>query len=692
MSLRLGLILCFATACTRPHASVEDPEAKAKRLVLRPLGAVTQAGYPGDTVTFRVVAFNAPKNGVEDEQDLTRAAGVAIAWSTPGASSAVLSSYATATDGEGMAEIAVTAGSSTGLVQVQAVASGSEPIIFSFNVKSDVKLIELLVPSAMTSVVSHTEVLRLRVVRPASGGSPGEPVAGATVTATLVGGARNGAGLDAPEGDSSEAELESDAQGLVTLRFDTGTVANSIYEIEICKSGDCPGIQTKEITVTVKARLTAGGDCVYFTDCADGYVCDGGECRPAAAYCDGPRDCPTGYTCSDVTRVCEIDEGADCDHDSDCEDGEVCGSADTCIPEEGCQGTADCPVGWSCDAGSGACTPPSGGSVLDVRGRWDTRYHFDLTDTLPGFLSQGLGPIVDFLNLVFASQLEIDVPILGDLVESLLDALIAEYVPPWVPRVTTVLGDFIHLFEQMEAMGEMLLVQTPASPLGPLVSGQESWQSAQLYVASLCPGGPAQFAVDRDCGRIDVVLEPTVYLSYSDDAPTVGVKVSPFNGEVLGDTLKLNGRNVDLELRQLVNVALDLTIAVASDGDYFDFELFLVDAVPCDDIQDAFDDMMCELTDGDVCSLDGIEEACVAASIMAVQALTDVLGEIPVSLELDFDQRALIHDLPQNGVADVLGSPQNPQLNVESSLTGVNEAFLIFGGELDDDSYWFGER
>ncbi len=683
------------TACGRPQNGGNEPGQLV--LVLKPWSDVSQQTYVGSVANLKVVALRSKGQDIAQNDDLVPAAGEVVAWRFLGAvpPDASLSSAGATTDSQGLASISVGVGTRANVtVQVEATAAGADPVAFSIQVRPDLRVLELLVQSPVSTAVSRTETLRVRLRRD---NASGPPIAGATLRFELLGGLRNGARLEPTPGDV--VNITTDPMGLAAVRFFTGTVTNlNGYQVEICGQNACPGVPAATVVLSVGERGIGGSECQYFTDCDDGFVCESGICEPAAHYCASDTDCAVGYVCNNATRLCQLDGGDLCNDPTDCVGDEICGSNGCCIPPDGCQSNAHCEAnagpGWTCDVCSGACLPPSVGDALDVRGQWFTTYHFDISDTLPGFFTNGLGPVVDFLNLLFHSQLDIDIPIVGDILEALLDQLVDQYVPEWVQTVVAVLADFIHVFENMEATGEMFLQQAPGGPpLGTQVSGDEKWSTAQFYVVSLCDGGPATFPDGPGC-RVDVVLDSNVNVDYSNDDLVVDVKVDPFNGEVMGTTLRLYGRNVEIELAQLINVLLDIIVFAASDGQYADFESFLTGIVPCAEFQYAVDDLFCDLTGGDICSVPGIEALCVAAMDAAVRSLEDELGDVSIAmLDLEFDARALIHDAPLGGAADYLGNsdPAHRADDAESALMGTSQS-LWFGGDLDPDSWWYAVR
>jgi len=683
----LGLL---TASCNRGagNGTANDPTLT---LVLQPWGDIRQSAFPGDEVDLKVLLLKSAGKEIANATDLLPAAGEALSWrllgTPPGTPS--LSATASIADAEGISFITVDVGATPQTIQIEAAAAGTEPVTFTVVVAAESYRLEMVSSTAVSTAINRTERLRVRLIRDTVGGGP---VADRTLHVEFQGGVRpNGARLEPDPGDV--ATITTDAMGVAAVRFKTGSTPSiDSYKVLFCQNGSCPN--TVGITVPITVTNGMGGDeCQYFTDCQSGFICDDGTCIAASNYCDSDANCPTGYHCNTATRLCDLNSCSEsCYNNLDCQGGKICGSAGCCIPPGGCTSTSDCPDGWSCEPQSGACLPPTNVPPMNVSGTWYTRYHFDISDTLPGFLTDFLGPAIDFLNLVFAGQLEIDIPIIGDILEGLIDQVVAEYVPSWAQTLVKILADFIHLFENMEARGVLQLTQEPVAPLGTNINGVEDWSSAQFFVVSLCPGGPSEFADNPECGRIDVAFDPTVDVDYSNDDLRVGIEVAPFRGEVMGRTLLLKPRNVKFGLAQLVNVMLDVITAAASDGEYGDFETYLLEGIDCAGIQASFNDLIYNITDGDVPELPGVEAACNAASLAAIQSLHDVLGNVELQmLELGFDQRALIYDNPVGGLADQLGDPTDPTDNAESALIGDTD-FAFFGGELDDNSWWYGTR
>jgi hypothetical protein len=144
---------------------------------------------------------------------------------------------------------------------------------------------------------------------------------------------------------------------------------------------------------TTCATYTLYPPCDSDTDCEEGSVCVGGECRPLEAcrddadctspaavcidgYCQAPEcttddECTSNqkcidYQCSDChcqtnadcpleefcygECVCREREVVPCDSDGDCAEDELCMNS-VCVPMRPCEEDGDCPAGLICDGG-----------------------------------------------------------------------------------------------------------------------------------------------------------------------------------------------------------------------------------------------------------------------------------------------------------------------------------------------------
>lgn len=695
----LGLKLCTAVilaaiaciACNDDDLQPRPP--KTYTVVLKPLAFTSQTALPERQVELRVVALRTAGADIETASDLAPVPGETIQWQITGLGQGgpALDQGSTRTNDDGTAAVMLDTGPIGGrTIQVQATLGDVAPVSFTVDVLQPTFALEVLSANPVPAAIDREERIRVRLVRLFGSGAQRVPVANRVLTAQLVDGPfATGARL--LDGDGAATDLTTDDAGIASVTFATGSATQSGYRIRFCGNASCPGVPPAEVTINVTPRGGGGANCDDVADCDSGLACIDGSCRVPQPYCSGDRDCAPGYLC-DLNLCVLAPEGPGCNGDEECGPGEVCGSANRCIPATGCLDDSDCP-GGTCDEATGACIPNAPtGSALDVRGRWATAYHFDISDTLPSLVTDGLTPVVDFLSLVFWSQLDIDIPIVGDIIEGVLDSLIDDYVPGYVPVVVDALRDLLYVFQNLEVRGEMDLVQSPEAPLlGPTINGTERWTLAVITVPSLCPGGPEQFEANPTCAQVNVALESVVQVSYSNDNPIVGTRVEPFSGEVRGDRLFLYGRDVEIAARQLVNVILDVIASVASGGTFYDIEQLIVDSVPCGDLQLALDDLACDVTGGSVCQLPGVEAACTVASSLASGALNAELAQIPVGFDLEFDAMARIGDVPAGGTSELLGNPNDPAELDASFLYGGTDV-LFLGGELDESSYWWAVR
>ena len=115
---------------------------------------------------------------------------------------------------------------------------------------------------------------------------------------------------------------------------------------------------------------------------------------------------------------------------------------------------------------------------------WDTRYQFDMSEVF-GPLGD-LGAPLDFLDQAFRGNLEIPIPVIGDVIEAAVADLIAAYVPPWVADLVHGQNSIVHIFQQMQVVGQME-ARHRANPLH--VRGTEVWDRAVVMLIDRCADG-----------------------------------------------------------------------------------------------------------------------------------------------------------------------------------------------------------
>lgn len=697
--LLFGVLLAAVsqTQCGRDYGSTGDGNGsttpQSRQLVLRPAGFVAQQAFPGDDVMLKVVALNSAGAQIQSSADLAPAMNTPITWSFVGTTpqGASVATPTTQTDAQGVAQVSVNVGTTQNLsVQVQATTVGATPVVFTIQIQKDSRRLELVGASPVHIGVGRSAQLRVRLLRPVDGGGTGTPLGGVAVNATL---SRNAGDASLDGAVSGLVALTTDMSGNAAVHLHAGSTPNFDFVLQFCNSG-CADIAPFQVPV----HVTPPGDgvnCTDFTDCNDGAFCDDGLCRDVTTNCDTNRDCQVGYSCNNDTRACEPQAGPTCSKPGDCAAGTTCAQSGHCVPPKGCQSDKDCPQGWTCDLSSGACVPPANTPAVDVRGAWLTTYHFDIHDTLPPFVTQGMGPVVDFLDLVFRNQLHINVPILGPILEAMMGTLIGQYVPPWVGTIIASLADIVHAFDNMRIEGTMNLVQTPTAPvLGTQLLGEEAWTNAHFSIVSLCPGGVGEYNRDPSCADIDLLLNPTLQVGGSVDTATVDVQVNKFYGTVAGEDVVLHGRDARIGLKQVFNVMLNVIANAASHGQYNDFQKFLITVIPCDRLQAEVDASVCEESGGKVCVVPGVKALCEAASAAALKGLHEGLAQIEPTLQLSFEAKARIHGATTVHAATALGSPTPPADVQESNIAGDVDTLPLhtFKHALSQPSWWYAVR
>ncbi|MCX7959207.1 MAG: hypothetical protein N3B13_09185, partial [Deltaproteobacteria bacterium] len=237
--------------------------------------------------------------------------------------------------------------------------------------------------------------------------------------------------------------------------------------------------------------------CKTDADCpGPNYYCQNGECKEIKTSCDSVSDCPYGYICENNT--CVPGGGQDCKNDSDCPTG-FCkdGKCISCIRD------SDCPQDNIC--ADGICVPkPKCGDMEDedVTGLWYTEHDFDLSNALLGLPK--LAEPLDFIDQVFKGNLgDIgNIPIIGDILEALVQDLIKQYVPPWVPNLIHGLNALANILQQMKVLGIMELWNTQVPDM---VNGKEQWESIVVWWIDQCPKG-RQDPNWPQCAELDIAM------------------------------------------------------------------------------------------------------------------------------------------------------------------------------------------
>jgi hypothetical protein len=412
--------------------------------------------------------------------------------------------------------------------------------------------------------------------------------------------------------------------------------------------------------------------CRHDSDCGPGFICEReGEGEEAQYVCvpadDGgcdpitprPGQCPDGYTC-DVNGEC-IPGGSvgcrqvGCPEDFLCR-GNIC--VRPCVDDEDCPLGLDC-LGEICQEGD----PPV--DIVLIEGRWETRYQFDLSEVL-GFLG-GLGGPLDFIDQAFRGNLDIGIPLIGGLIEDAIEDLLARYVPPWVPDLVHALNILVHIFEELQVVGEMEVSHRP-NPLH--VRGTEVWEHAVIHLIDRCPLG-RQDPNWPTCAEVDIIFDQQI-----GDFGTIGTDVPPFSGRVYLDAdqnwhVRFN-REVNADLVGLVRYVVNLVISIATNGRFDNLPDALEAAIDCAGVQRAADQVACDLSGGRFCRVPGVEAMCQDAVRQAGQRVDQILGQLGIGwTAMDFLQDGQVYDDDNDLLADELGRWPHPAGTLDGRFRAV---------------------
>jgi Cys-rich repeat protein len=648
-----------------------------------------------------------------------------------------LESASVVTDVDGRGTARLTVGDSAGAFQVQAAASAFSdvvPVAFSFDVVGlgrNLKVVGDQEKNVWTQQ-KVTLTVKLTQVDYTKPKAPEQPVQGEEVTFTIQKADNETITARFEDTGNNVAASKTTLSGNGSVVFYTGEDVRSYYvnvsvkgassldikvnvnrreggqvgcvnskdcsQGEVCVDGTCtPGdwaIPCDAETPCPEGYECINGECQHTTSCPEGYhlepggpggaptcvpndpnqvgcktdadckdanmYCDGGVCKPLRPSCDSDKDCPSGYIC--LNNDCVPKGDKDCQIASDCPQGQICknGKCSPCVLDD------DCPSGFLCI--SGVCdTPPQCGPYEneDVGGLWYTTHEFDLSDALLGLPK--IAEPLDFIDQVFKGNLgDIgDIPIIGPIIEGLVQDLIRQYVPPWVPDLVHALNSLANLFEVMKVEGEMQLWH-----LNPheLINGKEEWQSVILHWIDQCPEG-RQDPNYPSCAEMDIINLK--------DANIQMKEVKNFTGRVDCDMLYIDDREVEMEMYKLVNLAVDMVVQIVTGYDTLEEAVeYMID---CAEVQTAADDLACDLSDGSVCSVPGVEVACDAAKATLPKAFTDWLAKQGVPTTFTFHGHAKIVDDQLDKYADHL---------VDGVWEG--EVKVLFDGDLNGT--WSAER
>lgn len=379
----------------------------------------------------------------------------------------------------------------------------------------------------------------------------------------------------------------SDGSGEARFSFYPGTELTT-YRLKA--TGE--NANTATLDVIVADSIPEDNPCVFSSECANNMVCTDGVCVPGARRCrtNRPEDCPAGYQCSEEN---------------------------ICIPA--------CP--------NDDCT--ASGVAIDVTGRWKTFYQFDLSDTL-GVLNK-LGEPIAVADTLFQGKLPVDIPVFGPIIEAILAEMIRQFIPDWVPKLATALNTLWEAFSEMKVYGLMELYSNGQN----LLRGSEVWQRVEVRIAALCPRRQSD-PLWPSCATVNIQLNPNL-----GNEITAGATAKDFVGRVDGNTVTLQSRDAELEIKALVRNLIDLVINISTNGEVRDLKSAVVRIIDCPSLGVLADNIACDVTNGSTCHLTWFPGVCDTVATVLGQMVHNEVNKIPITWTLlNFDQTSPAVDDP----------------------------------------------
>lgn len=746
-------------------------------------GSATMAGYRNGTLTLTVIAAWALPEGHElseyETGKIGPAKGQAITWTVVGGADRFITladkNGVTQTDDDGITSMNVTVSSDAkaATYQVRAYVNEDVALSFTIRVKELEKHLEIDGKNSRSMGLAHSDLIRAYVRNQSNG-----PVEGAEVKFDIVDGQAkfndskmgfraDPLNLDSEDDDNSVILNESvklsytattNSQGIADVYFFTG-VSGGEYKIVASTTG----VEQKDNHIVNYSIKEMTGGCTNNDDCSYSQICINGSCGEPPVYCD-PHTHPDGdvrcspntscsedKTCKQVTcsndDACNYTNGVEqcdpvneneCTAGSYCDEttrtcvGQVCYTDKTdnsyCIYHHPCENNKQCYAGWQCDTDKHYCIPWALDiEPLKVGGTWYTSYRFDLSEILGFFGVNGfIGKIITFLQLLTGTGLAnaIDIPILGDVLQTIVQQIVKSYVPAWVVNLINVLSDFISTFEMMDATGAMLLSQPivhndlngkKVDQLGTYIFATESWDSLTIYMPSMAACKSGRSSTNwPECGAIDVAANSVIKTEWSDSNMRVGVYMSAFNGQYVygqdssgnfvneGASVQFKDREIEMQIRSLIVNMLDLVAQTATNGQYSSLQDVLCKTTITDPNaadknaastslcgSDSLGGLTCSLIAKGIKTLAGkmfpeaaasvsdktwgtVESICSVAAMTAAASFNEWLNKMETEIDIqEMAQSAYLEvDPNKSSRAGSMGMPQNGSDNMSGTFSG----------------------
>ena len=542
---------------------------------------------------------------------------------------------------DGIAEARVRAGQTKAEgVQVTAT-TGSCNVTFSLDVRQPARRLRFLPPNQ--PVRDAFTGTRITLTAQASS-DDGTALPGETVTFSLGVGVTQNMVLRTLDNTGSGTQLEATtgSDGRAMVRLDTGTEATTVtiradmsgtagdsIDLRVQQKGgnascesdlDCPVGQICDTTADPHVCVDVqSGDCNDDGDCTAPARCVAGKCvlpdtsgepcfcKPSANLCEG---CPAGKVC--IAGYCTPPPSG-CTTNDDCPIGWECRQG-TCYPDYPC--SEGCPSGWVCVEGQ--CQPPGGECNIPNRPTNRLQALWDFESVL--HLREAVNPIFGgFLQVASLLQQIIDGTLtiggipdwITDIIESFIQSLIAEYVPPWGYELIRALSDINDILNDMRVWSTVQL--TNWSP--DLYRATERWDLVGF----------------RFRGQ-DILAAP-------EDIPEIGeVRVEDYVAREVCGVYYADRHVVKNAVGQLVRWAVEVALtAITCSGSgpcYTTIEEALEDTIDCVAIGYSVNDILQGLVSGAPDVSDAVTQACEGLRTQLINKLVETLNNIKVQLSL----------------------------------------------------------
>lgn len=211
---------------------------------------------------------------------------------------------------------------------------------------------------------------------------------------------------------------------------------------------------------------------------------------------------------------------------------------------------------------------------LDLSGNHQTHYVLDLSNYLGG-IGNLAGPL-DTIDQALAGNINTGISIL----DQLISAAIAQFIPPWVVTVIDVLNDVANFFEEVDTFGVMSITQDPPNGGTAGLHASEVWNTLMVRIIDQCPLGRMDPSYPG-CAQQSIPIAMRGMVGPLE----IGVDVHDFDGVLQAGRpaadFRFDDREVDMELTKLVRVVIDLAINLGTNGQITSLRDALDQAIDC---------------------------------------------------------------------------------------------------------------